>query len=55
MNSGNLYTPFCVTASFAVGALIGLLAGEIHTFHKITVLLLATTAFHFAHTYSRKH
>jgi len=54
MNSGILYSPFCVTTSFMLGAMVGLASSELHTVHKITVLVLATVAFHFAHTYKRK-
>jgi len=54
MNSGTLYTPFCVTTSFMLGAIVGMASSEIHTFHKFMVVILATAAFHFAHTYSKK-
>lgn len=54
MNSGNLYTPFCVTTVFMLGAALGLASNELHLVHKFTVLALATVAFHFAHTYKKK-
>lgn len=54
MNSGNLYTPFCVTAVFMLGTILGLASNELHFIHKIMVLALATVAFHFSHTYTKK-
>jgi hypothetical protein len=54
MKSDGLYSPFCVTTTFALGATIGLVTGEIDILHKFIVLAFATTTFHIAHTYSRK-